>query len=380
MNSLKTMATAAIMVAGLYGVYILLNRTPSTSPSPEMAQEWDNLAGNGELGSAPSVDISLPTNEVDPSGLTELSADQAFASMSNGSYGNPAQNGLPNAGIPSTAGVTVPTAVPIGDQFNPNVDTTSGMAFDNSTPGNDYDSPTANPNPTMDPNAAWQDKMQQVNRQLAENRLADAHRDLSQVYADPNTPPEKKKEIEPLLDQLAGTVVYSRDHLLEQPYKATPSDTLEIIAQRFNIPVGLLAKINSLDPSAPLQPGQELKVLQGPFSAMVDLSDHTLTLMTADGRYAGRFPVGVGPQTANITRPSFYMVTDKTDTSSMFDEGRTQIGRRWIGLGEQLGLHGTDSPASVGTSTGNGVISLGDRDIEDIYDILSIGSKVTIQP
>ena len=380
MNSLKTMATAAIMVGCLYGVYILLNRTPGDSNSPEMSQEWDSMKTGAEIagtGEIPSVDVSLPSTNLAPSGLTEVSAEEAFASTgSPSSYSNTPQ---PTAPI----GVPVAVSAPIGDQFDP-----SGATTPNHVPGNMMSPQNTQPgnyaptdlNGVNNQKTGWEETLQKAKQELAEDRLADAHMDLSRAYADPNTTPEKKKEIEPLLDQLAGTVVYSRQHLLEQPYKVRPNDSLEAVAQRFNVPVGLLAKINGLDPTAPLQPGQELKVIQGSFNATVDLSDHVLTLTTADGRYAGRFPIGVGPNAANITRSSVYMVTDKTDTTELAKQGRTRIGRRWIGLGEQLGLHGTDTPSVIGTSNGNGAISLSDRDIEDVYDILSVGSKVTIQP
>ena len=38
------------------------------------------------------------------------------------------------------------------------------------------------------------------------------------MYYDPNLPAEQAKEITELLDQLAGTVIYSRQHYLEPAY------------------------------------------------------------------------------------------------------------------------------------------------------------------
>ena len=93
-----------------------------------------------------------------------------------------------------------------------------------------------------------------------------------------------------LLDQMAGVVIYSRQHLLEPPYQVQPGDTLERIAEALNVPALLLARINGVRDSESLRPGRELKVLRGPFSAVIDLGKSELTLMLRD-RYAGRFPV-----------------------------------------------------------------------------------------
>jgi lipoprotein-anchoring transpeptidase ErfK/SrfK len=57
------------------------------------------------------------------------------------------------------------------------------------------------------------------------------------------------------------------------------------------------------------------------------------------------------------------------------------LGERWIGLdsGNQLGIHGTNDPASIGRAESRGCIRLSPTDVDDVYDILSIGSKVVIR-
>ena len=183
--------------------------------------------------------------------------------------------------------------------------------------------------------------------------------------------------MEQVLDQLAGTVIYSPEHLLEQPYRVRANETLQQVAQQYNVPVGFLAKINGIDPKAPLRPGQELKVVRGPFDAAVDLNRRELTLMLAGQRYAGRFPIAVGPQLGQ--NEGTFMVTDKTDISAFPADQNRSLGTRWIGLGKNLGIHGAGAPATAGQDVNQGWISLGQRDVEDLYDILSIGSKVVIR-
>ena len=165
--------------------------------------------------------------------------------------------------------------------------------------------------------------MWEVQKRLDERKFAEALLALSSLYNDPNLPPlpaEQKKQLDDLLGKLAGTVIYSRQHFLEKPYVVQPGDTLDKIAQQCRIPWQLLGRINGLlspngdvndneSKDRPLPVGSEMKVLHGPFEAVVNLSRHELTLML-DGRYAGRFPIGVGRDQANLE--GVYTVRDKT--------------------------------------------------------------------
>jgi lipoprotein-anchoring transpeptidase ErfK/SrfK len=45
----------------------------------------------------------------------------------------------------------------------------------------------------------------------------------------------------------------------------------------------------------------------------------------------------------------------------------------------QTGIHGTDSPQNIGRTGGHGAIFLGDRDIDDVFDILTVGSRVVVR-
>jgi lipoprotein-anchoring transpeptidase ErfK/SrfK len=158
------------------------------------------------------------------------------------------------------------------------------------------------------------------------------------------------------------------------------TDTLESIAQRYEVAPSLLVKINGLDPGVPLRPGDQIKVVRGPFKAVVDLGRYELTLLLQDGRYAGRFPIGVGPE---LRQDGNLMVAEKRDLGAPGgNPGFPQdgsLGTRWIGLDRNQGLHGTNVSGPLGRPVGQGCISLGQRDIEDLYDILSVGSTVIIR-
>ena len=131
---------------------------------------------------------------------------------------------------------------------------------------------------------------------LERQELVAAHEMLSSWYGNPSLTPAESQQVEVLLSQLAGTVVYSTEHRLEPPYTVHAGDTLQTIAQQYDVPWQLLAKINGI-PAAehgaarPAAEGRPRSVL-----GRGRTRQEPMTLML-DGRYAGRFPITI-PSTA----------------------------------------------------------------------------------
>ncbi|HEX2473193.1 MAG TPA: LysM peptidoglycan-binding domain-containing protein, partial [Lacipirellulaceae bacterium] len=131
-----------------------------------------------------------------------------------------------------------------------------------------------------------------IHAALERGDLAQAHQLLSPWHNEPSLKPAEAENVDKLLGQLAGTVIYSTEHRLGPARVVRPGESLESIAKEYNLPWQLLAKINGIPAADQVRPGQELKVVPGPFSAVVDLGRSQLTLEVA-GRYAGKFPVTV---------------------------------------------------------------------------------------
>jgi lipoprotein-anchoring transpeptidase ErfK/SrfK len=262
----------------------------------------------------------------------------------------------------------------------------------------DKTAPPASSN-TADSQSLLQSKfaafMEAVQKSLSEGKLTEAQLALSSLCGNPDLPPEQAKQITTLLDQLAGTIIYSRKHFLEPAYIAKSGDTLDSIAKTYSIPWQLLGRINGLVPNGPIAtedplkdqpipPGKELKVVRGPFDAVVNLQKHELTLMVQK-RYAGRFAIGVGRDQPKLDGE--YTVREKTPSPAYHGPDGTNInpndpqnplGSAWIGLNDQIGIHGTNNPQAIGRDDNRGVICVGNRDLQDLYGILSVGSRVTI--
>ena len=413
MSSLKTLFVAAFLVAGLCGVYLFLNYNPEANSDNEVADGWtsglDVSTGTPSEGStspaapqwnsdsssspAPSFAPTFPSNSPSAAAPTPVPVQNPSETLpapyyqnepapSNGPSDAPVAGSdepqFPTPKMPGDASGANPSDLPITawpPEASPAANPT-GAAQQTDTSG--YGMPPANAGPLAAPidREDYSTFMGRVSEALAARRLGEAHLMLSERYTDSNTTPDEKRQLQPLLDQLAGTVIYSPQSHLEAPYEVLANDTLKSIAEKHFVPTGLLVKINGLDPNAPLRPGQQIKVVSGPFEAVIDRDLCELTLMLKGERYAGRFPIGIGPE---LRQEGTFMVTDKRDLTEPGATSDNSLGTRWIGLGQHMGLHGTNSPEPLGRPVQQGCINLGQRDIEDLYDILSVGSTVKIQ-
>ena len=219
--------------------------------------------------------------------------------------------------------------------------------------------------------------MQQVKLEVEKNRFDDALVNLSQLYGNPDLPPSQAaREVTQLLDQMAAKVIYSREHLLEDAYLVQAGDTLDSIADRYQVPALLLARINGIRDPQNLPPGKELKVLKGPFSAQISTDRSEMTMMLA-GRYAGRFNVVLSNDLSHAT--GMWTVREKGPSTTAAGSGS---GKQWIELSNASGnisMQGTnDTRVATGRDSRN-TIWLSEQDMDDVFGILSVGSSVIIQ-
>lgn len=220
---------------------------------------------------------------------------------------------------------------------------------------------------------------------LDRNDLKQAHQLLSKWHGDESLSPADSQKVESLLGQLAGTLIYSTDTQLEPARVVKQNETLETIAKEYNVPWQLLAKINGVAASDQLRPGQQLKVVRGPFAAVVNLHRNELTLEIG-GNYAGTFAVSVPPGTS--VGEGQWLVDQKLEgLQGSFRPSTTQVTNdRTIILRDASGAAGTPSGAMLMIAStaavgppGAASLRVSPQDAEDLSDILSVGSRVVIR-
>lgn len=126
-------------------------------------------------------------------------------------------------------------------------------------------------------------------------------------------------------------------------------------------------------PSASAEPALPIVSQQSVYAIEVYPLRHKLVVLLNGDRLA-TFPVAVGnPSTP--TPVGEYLVTYKgTNWGPAF-------GPRWLGLNVPwgvYGIHGTNRPDSIGTHQSHGCIRMRNRDVIKLYDIVPVGTKVTI--
>ncbi|MHB1037116.1 MAG: L,D-transpeptidase family protein [Pirellulales bacterium] len=411
MNSFRTLLVVAVLGVVGYGAYYFINRSPDPGPPPGVAEGWDAaptiempgpasasgtpapMAIGPNAALTPNIVPGAPAGSPAPVGspVGEAPPFVAQAETPSGTGAppfvspglGPAPTETPIA--PPRAGTTDPKSPPSGalpvvtaDPATPSYPKAPAAA----TPGDNTSAASPKPGAGGDPQ--FMADMKAIETQLDQMRLADAHLALSAWYGDPRLSEAEQQRVTDLLDQLAGTVIYSQEHLLEPAYVVRQGDTLEAIGKFYCVPPELLAKINGISTPGGLRPGQELKVVRGPFHAVVDLERRQLTL-TLQGRYAGRFPIGLGRD--RNTPAKEFVVKKKVPNPTYYGPDRiippgdpsNPLGGRLIELEDQIGIHGTNDPAGVAKGEAKGSIALAPRDINDVYDILSEGSKVIVR-
>ncbi len=454
MNWLKPMLLMIVLGAILYGVYVVLNKGPAPEPPPGITKDWanppdiklgivdDNSPGPAappgqQFGpaSAAGPAPSFSTGPATPSGAQNpwpsngpgqpsgMPATNAMASgpvtpppvaspaTTNGAALTGPAPGSPAGSNPMTSGANSAIAPPPGDAasaspapsgFRPDgtpnsapvahgadvvaVAVANGM---NAAPGSGF--PAA-----QQPTESFSTAFATSKSQLSDGKLVEVLRAMTKWYDNPKLTAEESRQLSELLSQLAGTVVYSQQHLLEPAYIVLQGDRLETIAAQYNVPTELLAKINGVSDPNRLAPGTELKVLRGPFEAHVNLERREMSL-TVEGCYAGRFTlIGVGDlaRTDLAQKPDgvFTVASKRPDVYPNSNGAMPASGagplHHWVDLssspgglggpGSQpgsVGIVGTDDPVSVHPHG----LNLSARDAEDVYDILSVGSRVVVR-
>ena len=246
---------------------------------------------------------------------------------------------------------------------------------------------------------------------VEQNRLVDARRLLSEALLDPRCAASDKAALRGQLSSINDVLLFSPTIVTGDPlvdrYVIEPGDALSRIARKTgaNVDWRFIQRVNQISDPRRIRVGQTLKIVKGPFHAVVDKSDYRMDVYAEVASSEGggvvfvrSFPVGLGeldstPTGEWVVRDGSKLVNpDWTNprTGERFDKDdpKNPIGERWVGLRgtdattEALagyGIHGTIEPGSVGQQRSMGCVRLLDDDVELVYELMEEGvSRVSI--
>jgi lipoprotein-anchoring transpeptidase ErfK/SrfK len=355
---------------------------PSTSVTPPPLSApplGPNLNPGANVAAVPSENVALPPaarSATEPmNSLPSVPASNAIASAAPNQT-QPLQN-LPSQSLSSVNAVNVPAT----NNTLPTIPPVNNSATLSNAPSSQptVSNPPIGPGLDVSPYPMVKEELKPL---LAQNKLLEALQIASKIYDDARLAPAERKELSDLLNQLAGSVIYSRDHLLAKPHVVASGESLTTIAEKYRVPADLLAKINGYTSPTQLRAGDTLKVMQGPFTADVSMSRKRLTVFLNDC-YAGSFELLTFGQDTPKYREQTFVVEHKTDNVQYRNgqipagDPKNPLGNFLMALNEDIAIHGVGT--EVPPTDPRGSIRLSPRDVEDVYDILSVGSRVTIK-
>ena len=241
--------------------------------------------------------------------------------------------------------------------------------------------PAASTTEAAAPTTSLANELPAIDELIANGETLAAHRVLSKLYWNHK---EHRGELQSRLDGTSRAIFFQPQPNFVEPYVIEPNDQLRVIANKYQLSWEYLARLNKTDPRR-IQLGQKLKVVKGPFAAIIDLQDFALTVHL-QGYYVKRYDVGIGKDGSSplgkfsvqnkVENPQYTGPDGKVISAA---DPMNPLGERWIDLGDSYGIHGTIDPNSIGKAASRGCIRLRDKDIVEVYDFLVKGSEVVIR-
>lgn len=403
-------------------------RAAAQPPATQSAEEQAQLAAANAMLASESKSQPIPTGVPIVTGSAPRTQPASLTMGAPAGGANPGSP-LPNIAASNTPGATPPTSQPTLRQADPaaNPATTPGATPSSSPPtstpaGGSPSQPAAVPasspstpmpgGGSVSAGSAVAFLVTQGDAMIAQGKPVDARDAYNRALFDPRATESDRSVLRDKLSALADAITFSPriepgDAMVEQ-YAFQSGDRLVKLPYTKNLAVDwrLITRVNRIADPGRIGLNQRMKLIKGPFHAVVSKSAFRMDIYSnlkdsAGNRiYVKSFAVGLGehgstPTGSFIVKPKSKLVNPKwvnPRTGEKFgaDDPKNPIGERWMGLDgtdpttkllSGYGIHGTIEPESIGTEKSMGCVRLVDRDIEFVYELLFEGaSTVEIRP
>lgn len=169
-------------------------------------------------------------------------------------------------------------------------------------------------------------------------------------------------------------------------HEVVPGDSLGKLSKKYNTTKELIKKTNVLK-SDVIRVGQKLRIWNAPFNVQVKKAQNILMLKNGD-EVLKVYHVSTGAN--NITPVGTFKIATKLANPVWFKPGGAPVppespenvlGTRWMGFDTDphYGIHGTTDPDKIGQQVTAGCVRMRNAEVEELYDLLPIGTQVVIQ-
>lgn len=224
------------------------------------------------------------------------------------------------------------------------------------------------------------------------NKLSDAREKwLAALAANPEA--QVREQIEKRLGEISLELIRKPWPMPEKvDYVVQAGDSIRAIANKFGTTVEMIVQANELKRPDVINPGKRLRVFGGKMTLEVSKSRNDLLLM-ANGRFFKRYRVGTGKY--DRTPLGTFVVGERIKEPVWWrDDGKTVpfgdkeniLGTRWMSLKATgttaavtgYGIHGTWEAESIGKAESAGCIRMRNEDVEELFELVPLGTAVTI--
>jgi peptidoglycan hydrolase-like protein with peptidoglycan-binding domain len=122
-----------------------------------------------------------------------------------------------------------------------------------------------------------------------------------------------------------------------------------------------------------LDPADTYNVPTQGYRISVDTNAFTLSL-TQNGKVIKTYPVAVGAPNTPTPLGSWRIIQKTMNPGGPFGTRWMKLNVPWGGYG----IHGTDNPSSIGTAASHGCVRMYNEDVNELYDIVPLGTPVQI--
>jgi LysM repeat protein len=266
--------------------------------------------------------------------------------------------------------------------------------------------PSTQPTQTQAPVATSNAPLLAGKAKLDAGNLLEARKILNLALVSNRLSPADAENAKAMIREINKTVVFSprtfADDEFGGTYQVQPGENLAKIAKAHLVTADLLCRLNGISDPRKLRAGQTLKVVTGPYSAVVTKHDFTIEIWqgepyTTDALYVTSFKVGLGADNSTPTgkwlvqqgnklkNPTYH--SPRGEGVIVADDPKNPLGEYWLGLqgmdGQALGktsygIHGTIEPDSIGKMASHGCIRMLNEEVAIVFEMLVDGKSEVI--